>query len=107
MTKDEIRAIEPAPQAAFDQEIKDADELQARANHYEAENGRQAEILNSVIQQRDELLVALEATVEAIRLFRNEPQLERLVSLRATAGYVAMDAAMDRGTDAIDAARGG
>lgn len=29
-------------------------------------------------QQRDELLVALEATVEAIRLFRNEPQLERL-----------------------------
>lgn len=60
----------------------------------------------AVEKQRDELLVALEATVEAIRLFRNEPQLERLVSLRATAGYVAMDAAMDRGTDAIDAARG-
>lgn len=52
-------------------------------------------------QQRDELLAALESAVEAIRLFRNERQLAQLISLRATAGYVAMDAAMDRGNAAI------
>ena len=140
-----LAAIEPAPQAAFDQEIKDSDELLRLLNlppdRYRTDGGcinlpkvRAAvrepwdyptidpvnppvqssvgatplpdEVREIVEQQRDELLVALEATVEAIRLFRNEPQLERLVSLRATAGYVAMDAAMDRGTDAIDAARG-
>lgn len=43
------------------------DELQARANHYEVENGKQAEMLNSVIEQRDELLAAGEKAVSEMK----------------------------------------
>lgn len=40
---------------------------------------------------------ALELSIGAIRLFRNEPKLKGLVGLRGTQGYVAMDVAMDQG----------
>ena len=41
--------------------------LEQQARYYEAENGKQAEMLNSVIQQRDELLAAGEKAVSEMK----------------------------------------
>jgi HAMP domain-containing protein len=57
-------------------------------------------------KERAELLDALDTTVKAIMIFRNEPTLERLHILRSSAGYGVLQQAMDIGRDAINRIKG-
>ena len=68
------------------------DELQARANHYEVENGKQAEMLNSVIEQRDELLAAGEKAVSEMKAIAWDEE-----------GYL-LDPDLDQAADSLRAA---
>lgn len=67
----------------------------------------QSRQIESLRERRDELLAALDTTVKAIMIFRNEPMLERLHGLRSSAGYGVLQQAMDIGRDAIASVKGG
>lgn len=57
--------------------------------------------------ERDKLLESLDTAVKAIIIFRNEPALERLHSLRSSNGYGVLQQAMDIGLDVITRVKGG
>lgn len=79
-------------------------------NEYKALNSEIEQLRQRVAElenERDKLLESLDTAVKAIIIFRNDPALERLYSLRSSNAYGVLQQAMDIGPDVITRVKGG